>query len=195
MCLWRPPEQADGDPEPSLRVTCSWSKGKQIVTESKTNKLWWRDPRLSPRGLIGSRPSPHRHKEPLTHSCSWASERFESPRELAREKPLLPCYSGFSDHQKILGANPGVSITCSVQFSFFGVCALSWKAASFLSPLSPHQIIRELLFSSCMLAIGIAPGPNGGCEGSSESILLAWLSKGSGGQFPSTMARATFSKS
>lgn len=49
MYLWRPPEQADGEPEPSLRVTCSWSKGKQIVTESKTNKLWWRDLRAEPQ--------------------------------------------------------------------------------------------------------------------------------------------------
>lgn len=180
--------QAWGWPAAGARASRLSQRARQINYGGETRGL-------SPRGLIGSRPSPLRHKEPLKHSCSWASERFECPRELAREKPLLPCYWGFSDHQKILGANPAASFTCSVQFSFFGVCALSWKAASFLSPLSPHQIIWELLFSPRMLTIGTAPGPNGGCEGSSESILLAWLSKESGGLFPSTMARATFSKS
>lgn len=79
MYLWRPPEQADGDPEPSLRVTCSWRKGKQIVTESKTNKLCWKDPRLSPRGLIGSRYSPLCHKEPSI-AAPGQVERFATQR-------------------------------------------------------------------------------------------------------------------
>lgn len=134
LCLWRPPQQADRNPEPSLGVTCIWSKGKQFVTGSEANKLQWRNLRAEPlRANWKQAQALFHHKESLKHRCSWAaSERIESPRELARKKALPPpCYSGFNDHLKIWEQTQG--LPSYVQSNFHALVSVPWVGKQRLS--------------------------------------------------------------
>lgn len=128
---------------------------------------------LSPRRMIGNRPSPPHHKEPLKHNSSWVA------REIWESRELPSGYSGLNDYPKDLGGK--CRLTSSVQSNFhFLVSAPREPCLHLFFSSCPHQRADSLL-PSYMLAVGTILELNGGCEGSPESIqLLAWLSKGNG---------------
>lgn len=72
-----------------------------------------------------------------------------------------------SDHQKILGANP------SLLFSLWCLC-LGLESSIVLVPfISASDCVGSCSLILMHAGYGTAPGLNGGCEGSPESILLA----------------------